>query len=286
MSRAVPVAETIVALRDFVRARRARGERIGLVPTMGALHDGHLSLIEAARRRADRVIATIFVNPSQFGANEDFSRYPRTFEADRARLAEVAADLVFAPSVAEMYPPGFVATVSLAGPATAGLEDRFRPTHFAGVATVVAKLLNQAQADVAVFGEKDYQQLLVIRQMARDLDIPTEILGAPTLREADGLARSSRNVYLTPQERARAPALHRALAAAARAIASGAAIDETLAAARREAAAAGFEIDYIEARDAHTLAPVADGAGATLRLLAAARLGATRLIDNVAVTAA
>jgi pantoate--beta-alanine ligase len=286
MSRVVPVAASVADLRAFVRARRAAGERIGLVPTMGALHDGHLTLIEAARRRAERVIATIFVNPTQFGANEDFSRYPRTFDADRARLAEVEADLVFAPPVAEMYPAGFVTTVSLAGPATAGLEDRFRPTHFAGVATVVAKLLNQAQADVAVFGEKDYQQLLVIRQMARDLDIPTEIYGAPTLREADGLARSSRNVYLTPQERAQAPALYRALDSAARAIAAGAAIDEALATARRAVADAGFEIDYIEARDAHTLAPVPDGAPGALRLLAAARLGATRLIDNVAVTAA
>ena len=281
MSRAVPVAETIVALRDFVRARRARGERIGLVPTMGALHDGHLSLIETARRRAKRVIATIFVNPTQFGANEDFSRYPRTFDADCARLATVEADLVFAPSVTEMYPPGFAATISLAGPATAGLEDRFRPTHFAGVATVVAKLLNQAQADIAVFGEKDYQQLLVIRQMARDLDIPTEIIGAPTLREADGLARSSRNVYLSPDERVRAPALYRALDAAAGAIAAGTKIEEALAPARRAVEKAGFDLDYIEARDAQTLAPVKESAPGALRILAAARLGATRLIDNV-----
>ncbi len=286
MSRPVPIAATIAELRDFVRAQRAAGARIGLVPTMGALHDGHLSLIDAARQRADRVIATIFVNPTQFGANEDFSRYPRTFDADRARLAEVAADLVFAPSVADMYPEGFVTTVSLAGPATAGLEDRFRPEHFAGVATVVAKLLNQAQADLAVFGEKDYQQLLVIRQLARDLDIPTVIFGAPTLREPDGLARSSRNVYLSPQERARAPSLFRALDAAARAIAAGAGIDGSLATARRAVLNEGFVIDYIEARDARTLAPVADDATEAIRILAAARIGATRLIDNVAVPAA
>lgn len=285
MSRAVPLVNTIAGLRAFVRARRAAGERIGLAPTMGALHDGHLSLIEAARQRAERVIATIFVNPAQFGPHEDFSRYPRSLDADRARLAEVDADLVFAPSVEEMYPPGFVATVSLAGPATAGLEDRFRPNHFAGVATVVAKLLNQAQADIAVFGEKDYQQLLVIRQMARDLDIPTEIYGAPTSRESDGLARSSRNVYLSPQERARAPALHRALETAAGAIENGSAIEAALATARGAVANAGFEIDYIEARDAQTLAPVADGAAGGMRVLAAARLGATRLIDNVAVAA-
>jgi pantoate--beta-alanine ligase len=286
VSRPVPIAATIAELRDFVRAQRAAGARIGLVPTMGALHDGHLSLIDAARQRADRVIATIFVNPTQFGANEDFSRYPRTFDADRARLAEVAADLVFAPSVADMYPEGFVTTVSLAGPATAGLEDRFRPEHFAGVATVVAKLLNQAQADLAVFGEKDYQQLLVIRQLARDLDIPTVIFGAPTLREPDGLARSSRNVYLSPQERARAPSLFRALDAAARAIAAGAGIDGSLATARRAVLNEGFVIDYIEARDARTLAPVADDATEAIRILAAARIGATRLIDNVAVPAA
>ena len=281
MSGAVPVAASLADLRAFVRARRAAGERIGLVPTMGALHDGHLSLIAAARQRAERVIATIFVNPTQFGVNEDFSRYPRTFETDCARLAEAATDLVFAPSVAEMYPTGFVTSVSLAGPATAGLEDRFRPTHFSGVATVVAKLLNQAQADIAVFGEKDYQQLLVIRQMARDLDMPTEIFGAPTLREPDGLARSSRNVYLSPQERARAPALYGALDAAARAIAAGATLDAALARARAAVAHAGFEIDYIEARDAQTLAPVTDASRGALRILAAARLGATRLIDNV-----
>ena len=281
MSGAVPVAASVADLRAFVRARRAAGESIGLVPTMGALHDGHLSLIAAARQRAERVIATIFVNPTQFGVNEDFSRYPRTFETDCARLAEVATDLVFAPSVAEMYPTGFVTSVSLAGPATAGLEDRFRPTHFSGVATVVAKLLNQAQADIAVFGEKDYQQLLVIRQMARDLDMPTEIFGAPTMREPDGLARSSRNVYLSPQERARAPALYGALDAAARAIAAGATLDAALARARAAVAHAGFEIDYIEARDAQTLAPVTDASRGALRILAATRLGATRLIDNV-----
>lgn len=281
----IPIVRTVADLRALARAWRAKGETVGVVPTMGALHDGHLSLIEAARQRAERVIATIFVNPTQFGANEDFSRYPRSLDADRARLAEVDADLVFAPSAEEMYPPGFVVSVSLGGPATAGLEDRFRPTHFAGVATVVAKLLNQAQADIAVFGEKDYQQLLVIRQMARDLDIPTEIYGAPTSRESDGLARSSRNVYLSPQERARAPALHRALETAAGAIANGSAIEEALAAARGAVANAGFEIDYIEARDAQSLAPVANDAVGGIRILAAARIGATRLIDNVAVAA-
>lgn len=285
MSHDVPVVSEIAALRAFVRARRAAGARIGLVPTMGALHAGHLSLVEAARRHADAVIVTIFVNPAQFGPDEDFGRYPRGLAADCAKLADVAADLVFAPAVEEIYPAGFATTVRVDGPAIVELEDRFRSTHFAGVATVVSKLLNQAQADIAVFGEKDYQQLLVIRQMARDLDIPTEIYGAPTLREIDGLALSSRNVYLSESERARAPALHQALDAASRAIARGASIDETMAQARHAVTTAGFEIDYIEARDAQTLAPVKDGAAGPLRILAAARLGATRLIDNVAIAA-
>lgn len=281
MANEMPVVATIPELRAFVRARRAAGARIGLVPTMGALHAGHLSLVEAARRRADAVIVTIFVNPAQFGPEEDFNRYPRGLADDCAKVATVAADLVFAPTVAEIYPAGFATTVRVDGPAIVGLEDRFRPTHFAGVATVVAKLLNQAQADVAVFGEKDYQQLLTIRQMARDLDIPTEVLGAPTLREADGLAMSSRNVYLDSSARTRAPALHRALQTAATAIGAGAPVKTALASAHATVAAAGFEIDYIEARNAATLLPIRDPAVEPVRLLAAARLGATRLIDNI-----
>jgi len=277
----VPVASTVAELRDFVRARRAAGERIGFVPTMGALHRGHLSLVDEARRHAERVVVSIFVNPAQFGPTEDFSKYPRTLPADLERLASVCADLAFAPAVAEIYPQGFATRVEVDGPAKAGLEDRFRPAHFAGVATVVAKLLNQAQADVAVFGEKDYQQLLVIRRLARDLDIATRILAGPTLREADGLAMSSRNVYLSARERRAAPALHDALAAAVGELAAGAPIEAAMARARNAVAAAGFAIDYLEARDAATLAPVATKTG-PLRLLAAARLGATRLIDNVA----
>ena len=202
-------------------------------------------------------IVTIFVNPTQFGPNEDFSRYPRTLPADCEKLTSVAADLVFAPAVEEMYPPGFSTTVSLEGRAKAELEDRFRPTHFAGVATVVAKLLNQAQADVAVFGEKDYQQLLVIRAMARDLDIPTRILGSPTLRDPDGLAMSSRNVYLSPEDRPRAPALHRALLEAAQRIAEGDVVGHVMGEAREAIVGAGFDIDYVEARHAETLARVA-----------------------------
>lgn len=285
MSTEVPVVATVQDLRSFVRARRAAGERIGLAPTMGALHAGHLSLVEEIRRHAERVIVTIFVNPTQFGPNEDFLRYPRTFSADREKLASVAADLVFAPTVEEMYPKGFATTVTLEGPARAELEDRFRPTHFAGVATVVAKLFNQAQADVAVFGEKDYQQLLVIQRMARDLDIATKVLGGPTLREADGLAMSSRNIYLSADDRARAPALYRALSDAARRIAEGEVIGHAMAEARETIVGAGFDIDYVEARHADTLARVARRHEGPIRLLAAARLGATRLIDNVAVPA-
>lgn len=283
MSHDVPVVSEIAALRAFVRARRAAGARIGLVPTMGALHAGHLSLVEAARSEVDTVIVTIFVNPAQFGPDEDFGRYPRALAADCAKLADVAADLVFAPAVAEIYPERFATRVLVDGPAIVGLEDRFRPTHFAGVATVVAKLLNQAQADVAVFGEKDYQQLLVIRRMAHDLDIATRILGAPTLREEDGLALSSRNVYLDPAARARAPALYRALRAAAAAILADVPVEAALVSARAEVAAEGFEVDYIEARNADTLSPAPERTAGPIRLLAAARLGATRLIDNVQV---
>lgn len=283
MSYEVPVVHTVEDMRAFVRARRAAGERIGLVPTMGALHAGHLSLVEEARRHAERVVTTIFVNPTQFGPNEDFSRYPRTLAADCEKLATVSADLVFAPAVEEMYPEGFCTTVTLDGPAKADLEDRFRPTHFAGVATVVAKLLNQAQADVAVFGEKDYQQLLVIRQMARDLDIGTRVLAGPTLRDPDGLAMSSRNVYLSAQDRARAPGLYRALSEAASRIAAGEVVGHVMGEARAAIVGAGFDIDYVEARHADTLARVARRLDGPIRLLAAARLGATRLIDNVAV---
>ncbi|GLI92241.1 pantoate--beta-alanine ligase [Methylocystis echinoides] len=279
----IPVVHTVAEMRAFVQARRAGGERIGLVPTMGALHTGHLSLVDEARRVAERVIVTIFVNPTQFGPNEDFTRYPRTLPADCEKLAGVAADLVFAPAVEEMYPSGFCTTVSLEGPAKAELEDHFRPTHFTGVATVVTKLLNQAQADVAVFGEKDYQQLLVIRALARDLDIATRIVGSETLRDPDGLAMSSRNVYLSAEERARAPALHRALSDAARRIAAGEVVGHVMGEAREAIVGAGFDIDYLEARHAETLARVARRHDGPIRLLAAARLGATRLIDNVAV---
>jgi pantoate--beta-alanine ligase len=283
MTATVPVVHTIEALRARVAAWRANGERVGLVPTMGALHAGHLSLVEAARRESRRVVVTVFVNPAQFGPSEDFTKYPRTLPTDLEQLESAAADLCFAPSVDEIYPQGFATRIEMDGPARADLEDRFRPTHFSGVATVVAKLLNQAAADVAIFGEKDYQQFLVIRQLARDLDIATRILSAPTLREADGLAMSSRNVYLSAAERRRAPALFQAMQEAARRIDAGEAIEFRLDIARKSVAESGFTIDYLEARRSDTLARVASRRDGPIRLLAAARLGATRLIDNLAV---
>ena len=279
----VPVFSTVAALREQVRHWRKAGETVALVPTMGALHRGHLALVEEGRRRATRTIASIFVNPTQFAPTEDFSAYPRTFDSDLQKLADAGSDGCFAPTVAEMYPPGFSATVTLAGPARADLEDRFRPTHFAGVATVVAKLLNQAQPDFAIFGEKDFQQLLVIRTMARDLDLPVEIVGAPTVREPDGLALSSRNVYLSLTERATAPVLQKALQQCAQDIAGGQTLAEAGATAAATVSTAGFALDYLEARDARDLAPAK--AGAPLRILVAAKLGRTRLIDNIGASA-
>jgi pantoate--beta-alanine ligase len=279
----VPLVHAKTDLRERVRGWRAIGESVALVPTMGALHAGHLSLVTQARERASRVVVTIFVNPMQFGPTEDFSKYPRSLPADLESLSGAGADLCFAPSVDGMYPQGFATTVNMEGPAKADLEDRFRPRHFSGVATVVAKLLNQAQADVAVFGEKDYQQLLVIRRLAQDLDIPTQIVSSPTLRDPDGLAMSSRNVYLSAAERAAAPALYRELRACARRIAGGAPIGEAVQQAREVVVTAGFAIDYLEARHDETLAPVASRKEGPLRLLVAARIGTTRLIDNLAV---
>jgi pantoate--beta-alanine ligase len=273
----------VAALRDIVAGWRKQGMRVALVPTMGALHAGHIVLIERGQQEADRVIVSIFVNPTQFAPSEDFAKYPRTFEADLQKLREAATDLCFAPDVGEMYPQGFATSVLIDGVAKADLEDHFRPTHFAGVATVVAKLLLQAQADVAIFGEKDYQQLLVVKRIVADLDIPTRIVGAPTLREADGLAMSSRNVYLSSDQRSRATALHRALREAAARIIAGDRIGDAMRAATETVVGAGFAIDYLEARHAETLARIADRDDGPIRLLAAARLGATRLIDNIAV---
>ena len=277
-----PVDRTVAALRVRVGAWRRAGERVALVPTMGALHAGHLELVRAGRARAERVVVSIFVNPAQFAPSEDFSTYPRDEAADLAKLAEVGADLVFAPAVTEIYPANFATSVAVAGPAK-GLESDFRPHFLGGVATVVAKLLLAGLPDCAIFGEKDYQQLAVIRRMVADLAIPVEIVGHPTIREPDGLALSSRNANLTTAERRMAPALNRALRDAAAAIGAGVAPAEALERARRDLTDAGFRVDYVELRDAETLGPVTDATAAPRRLLAAAWLGKTRLIDNLGV---
>jgi pantoate--beta-alanine ligase len=276
------IARTVEQLRHQVGQWRAQGLRTALVPTMGALHEGHLRLVAQGVRLADRVTVTIFVNPRQFGPAEDLARYPRDEAGDLARLRESGAHLVFAPDAAEMYPPGFATTVSLAGPAKVGLEDRFRPHFFDGVATVVAKLFLQAQCDYAIFGEKDYQQLKVVARMARDLDMATTVIGVETVREEDGLALSSRNAYLSPEERRMAPVIHRALREAAEAIRKGTAPERAARRARERLKRAGFRVDYVAARNADTLEPLTS-AVEPVRLLAAAWLGSTRLIDNIAV---
>jgi pantoate--beta-alanine ligase len=280
----LPIVRTVEELRAKVRAWRAQGDRIGFVPTMGALHEGHLSLVRLARDRAGHVVASVFVNPTQFGPNEDFDAYPRSEARDAELLAQAGCELLFAPTVAEMYAPGFSTTVSVAG-VSEPLDGAARPGHFAGVATVVTKLLLQCGPDVAVFGEKDYQQLQVIRRLVRDLDIPVEIVGGPTARAEDGLALSSRNAYLSVEERAQAPALARTLAEAARRLRNGAEVAAVENQARAELAAAGFgKIDYVEVRGAEDLARLGPGPSSVpARILAAAFLGRTRLIDNVEI---
>jgi pantoate--beta-alanine ligase len=278
-----PVIRSLPALRRAIAALRSRRATVALVPTMGALHKGHLSLVRMARRRADRVVVSIFVNPAQFAPHEDFGSYPRTFAADLAALAALSVDLVWAPNVKTMYPNDFATQIVPRGPAQTGLEDAVRPHFFSGVATVVAKLLIQCAPDIAIFGEKDYQQLKVLTRLARDLDLKTRILGAPIMREPDGLALSSRNVYLSTREREAAPVLYRVLKACARAIAAGQPIAAVLDEGREEIAHAGFALDYLEARHATTLAPAASRKDGPIRLLVAARIGKTRLIDNIAV---
>ncbi len=272
---------TVAALRARVRAWKAAGNTVALVPTMGALHAGHLALVAAGLARADKVVASIFVNPTQFGPNEDFSRYPRREAEDAAALEGVGCHLLFAPAVEEMYPSGFVTHVHVAG-LTAELDGAHRPGHFDGVATVVAKLLGQAQADFAMFGEKDYQQLLTVRRMAADLDIPTEIIGVPTVREGDGLALSSRNAYLSAEERSRAALFPKTLSAARDAVRARTSVENALAEARAALHAAGLVPDYVELRDAETLVPVTSLVRPA-RILSAVRVGSTRLIDNLAV---
>jgi pantoate--beta-alanine ligase len=269
------------ALNEALAGFRAEGARVALVPTMGALHAGHMALVEAARRPGVRVVASIFVNPKQFGPSEDLSRYPRREMADIRMLTEAGCDLLWAPEVEEMYPAGFATNVSVAG-VSEGFDGAARPGHFDGVATVVIKLFNQVRPDAAYFGEKDYQQLAVIRRMVLDLDMGIEIVGVPTQRDDDGLALSSRNVYLDESERARAVALPRALGIAARAIGRGDDPEQALSEARAMLNAAGFEIDYVSLADAETLVENPDPSRPR-RLLAAARIGTTRLIDNLQI---
>jgi pantoate--beta-alanine ligase len=277
------VMRTVARLRRAVELFRDAGETVALVPTMGALHRGHLALVRAARRRCRRVVVSIFVNPTQFAPHEDFSSYPRRFAADLAALAAAKADLVWAPTAAVMYPQGFATGIAPQGAALAGLEDKFRPHFFGGVATVVAKLFTQVAPDVALFGEKDYQQLRVITQMAKDLDLPLKVVGVATVREPDGLALSSRNSYLSAAERSAAPLLYRVLKASAARIRRGEPITQVLEVGRVEIDVAGFELDYLEARHALTLAPVTSRKDGPIRLLVAAKIGKTRLIDNIAV---
>jgi len=269
-------------LREAVAGLRAEGARIALVPTMGALHAVHMALVAEARRHAAHVVASIFVNPMQFAAHEDLSTYPRREAADAALLEAEGCALLWAPGADEMYPAGFATTISVRG-VSEDLDGASRPGHFEGVATVVAKLFGQVRPDVAVFGEKDYQQLCVIRRLAADLDLAVEIIGVPTQRDADGLALSSRNAYLSEDERLAARALPRALGEAARAIGAGEDVAEALAKARTRLADAGFDpIDYVDLRDADTLTPMT-ALDRPARILAAARIGRTRLIDNLAV---
>ncbi|OYX71786.1 MAG: pantoate--beta-alanine ligase [Rhizobiales bacterium 32-66-11] len=275
------VVETVDALRAQVAAWRAAGEKVALVPTMGALHEGHIALVRQAKTLARRIVVSIFVNPTQFAPNEDFSRYPRTFDNDIALLAAEDVDVVYAPTAADMYPQGFATHFAMGGPAL-GLETDFRTHFFAGVAIVVSKLLIRTGPDYAMFGEKDYQQLKVVTRLAADLDLPVEIVPGATVREHDGLALSSRNRYLSPEERTIAPVIQQALKDAAAAIRAGTPADLAANAAADRIAAAGLKVDYVAARHAESLAPLA-GPGEPVRLLAAAWLGKTRLIDNIGV---
>ncbi len=277
------ISRTVPALRKALQPYRAKRQTIALVPTMGALHSGHLALVKEAQKRAKRVVVSIFVNPTQFAPHEDFGSYPRRFEADVKALSEAKVDLVWAPSPAVMYPEGFATRLAPEGAALAGLEDKFRPHFFGGVATVVSKLFTQVAPDVAIFGQKDYQQLRVVTQMAKDLDLPLKVIGLPTVREKDGLALSSRNVYLSELERGHAPVLYRTLKNCAARIKAGEPIEMVLEEGRLEITRAEFALDYLDARHALSLAPVASVKDGPIRLLVAAKIGKTRLIDNLAV---
>ena len=287
MVQQMPQAPHIVrTLPSLLRARsdlRKRSATVGLVPTMGALHDGHLSLVRLAKKRADKVAVSVFVNPTQFAAHEDLGSYPRTWKADLAKLTAEGVDLIWNPDAKVMYPEGFATRIAPEGPAVAGLEDRFRPHFFGGVATVVAKLFSQVRPDVALFGEKDFQQLKVVTRMARDLDLGVRVIGAPIIRERDGLAMSSRNVYLSPTERRQAPVLFATLKATAKRVRDGAPLQSALKDGAVAITRAGFTLDYLEARHGETLEPVTSRGEGPVRLLVAARIGTTRLIDNIKV---
>ena len=283
MAKRLAIARTISALRRATEPYRDAGERVALVPTMGALHRGHLALVREAQKRARRVVVSIFVNPTQFAPHEDFGSYPRRFETDIKVLMEAKVDLVWAPSATVMYPEGFSTRINPEGAAKAGLEDKFRPHFFGGVATVVAKLFTQVAPDFAMFGQKDYQQLRVVTQMAKDLDLPLKVIGVSTLREKDGLALSSRNIYLSELERNHAPVLYRTLKTCSARIKAGEPVEMVLEEGRVDISRAEFALDYLDARHAMTLAPIASVKEGPIRLLVAAKIGKTRLIDNIAV---
>ena len=283
MSRSPLIVRTLPSLRRALEVLRGKKATVALVPTMGALHDGHMSLVRLAKRRATKVVVSIFVNPAQFAPSEDFDSYPRTWKADVAKLAAEKVDVIWNPGVSAMYPDGFVTKILTGGPATADLEDRFRPHFFGGVTTVVGKLFTQCRPDFAMFGEKDFQQLRVVAQMARDLDLGVKVTGAPTTRERDGLAMSSRNVYLSPEQRHVAPVLYRAMKESAKRLRAGDDLKATMAGGAELISEAGFSLDYFEARHAETLAPIGSLRDGPVRILVAAKIGRTRLIDNVGV---
>ena len=277
------IIRTMPALRRALEGLRVRKASIALVPTMGALHDGHVSLVRMAKRRARRVVVSIFVNPTQFAPSEDFGSYPRAWKADVAKLAAEEVDLIWNPDVKTMYPDGFATRILTEGPARAGLEDRFRPHFFGGVTTVVGKLFTQVRPDLAIFGEKDFQQLRVVTRMAEDLNLGVKVVGSATVRERDGLAMSSRNVYLSAEERHAAPVLFRAMKESARRLRAGDDPAAAMASGQDLVTGAGFAVDYFEVRHAETLAPVSSVTDEPLRILIAAKIGTTRLIDNIAV---
>ncbi len=277
------IIRTVTGLRTQVNKWKKLGKSIALVPTMGALHAGHLSLVRLAHKKADIVIVSIFVNPTQFGKNEDLSKYPRTEKQDKEKLEQLDVDLIFAPNADQIYPDGFSTSIHVSG-VTAPLCGQSRPTHFSGVATIVAKLLLQTQPDIAIFGEKDFQQLLLIRQVVSDLNIPVKIIGGPIVRESDGLAMSSRNTYLSEHHRAIAPLIYKTLKSTAKKLTNGEQPGKCISEAVKTLTDAGFKIDYLELRDSKKLSSFNSAIDQPARLFIACNLGKTRLIDNIKVT--